>query len=184
MTATRKRWLILIVLVGAAMLAERVVSLLSETSEVVEPVSRTRPQRAAAAGEGARAVAAQAPRVQFDRLEARQQALDAAEERHNARAPAAMPFGSVSWAPPPPPAPPLAPPPKPVAPPFPYTYMGGALDDGLHTTFFNKGERVLTVKAGETIDGVYRVEQMSEKQMQLTYLPLGQAMTVSFGAAR
>ncbi|MBX9792743.1 MAG: hypothetical protein K2Y02_00445, partial [Burkholderiaceae bacterium] len=76
------------------------------------------------------------------------------------------------------------PPPQPVAPPFPYAYLGGLLEDGVRTTFFTQGDRVLPVKAGDTVDAVYRVDQMTEKQMTLTYLPLNQSLTLALGNAR
>lgn len=183
MTPSRKRLSILIVLVGAVLIVERAMSLAGKEPEVVEPSVRSRPTRAAPTDDGK--ATAPVASVRLDRLEARQQALDAADERKPAGAPKPAPFGSVSWAPPPPPKQPPAPPIEPVAPAFPYSYMGGLLDDGgVRTAFFNKGERVLAVKAGDTVDGAYRIEQLSDRQMQLTYLPLGQSMTLAIGGSR
>jgi hypothetical protein len=91
-------------------------------------------------------------------------------------------FSSHSWEPPPPKVkagPPPAPP-KPVAPPLPYTFAGRMLQDGTIYVFLARGDRVITAKQGDTIEGVYRVDSISETQVGLTYVPLNekQALTV------
>jgi hypothetical protein len=179
MSATRKRWLMLSLLIGSVLIAERALSLASVEAEVAEPAARSRASRPSAPA--AVAETAPAATVRLDRLEARQKELEMADDSRPRGAAQLAPFGSVSWAPPPPPPPAPAPPPKPVAPPFPYTYMGGLLDGGARTAFFNKGERVLVVKVGDTVDGVFRVEELSDKQMQLTYLPLNQSLALALG---
>ncbi|MBX9716531.1 MAG: hypothetical protein K2X42_08055, partial [Burkholderiaceae bacterium] len=131
--------------------------------------------------------AASVSTVQLDRLDARQLALADSADAVSPAASQPTPFESVVWqspaalaqaaAPPPPP-------PKPVAPPFPYTYLGGLSEDGVRTNFFTKGDRVLPVKAGDTVDAVYRVDQMTEKQMKLTYLPLNESLTLALGGGR
>jgi hypothetical protein len=79
---------------------------------------------------------------------------------------------------------PPAPPPKPVAPPFPYSYVGGLLDETGRTLYFGLGDRLVTLRSGATIDGVYRVERISDSAIQLIYLPLSQPMTIPFGGPR
>ena len=185
LSPTRKRIAILIVVVGSVLIGERVLSLAAADDDVVAPVAR---QGARAAEGGARTAAAAGEktelRLRTDRLDARQQALAIKEPSARALQTMAGLFDSVSWRPPTPPAPPRPPPPKPTAPPFPYTYVGGLLDNDVRTAFFEKSERVVAVKAGDTVDGVYRVDQMTDKQMQLTYLPLEQRLTVPLGGAR
>jgi hypothetical protein len=175
---TRQRIAMLIVAVGGALLVARVFALAGDDAEIAGPVqakpARSTPAREAAVGVGA------SSSVRFDRLarhEARQHAAPASQPA------ASQPvlFDIVSWAPPPPKLV-DAPPPKPVTPPFPYAYMGGLSEDGVRTSFFTKGERALPVKAGDTIDAVYRVDQMTEKQMTLTYLPLNETLVVALGA--
>lgn len=94
-------------------------------------------------------------------------------------------FARQRWLPPAKPvvaaAPP--PPPPPTAPPFPYTYMGAMFDEGVPTVFFTKGERVTRARQGDTIDGVYRVDEITSTQMKLTYVPLDLPVLVAFGAA-
>lgn len=185
MSPARKRLAILFVLAGSVLIAERAVSLAGEEPDGVESVVRPRPARAAAPIDSAASSASAG--VRLDRLEARQRSLAAADDPGAARAPRQALFASVSWAPAPPPKPPLAPsapPPNPVAPPFPYSYMGGLSDDGVRTAFFNKGERVLAVKTGDTVDGTFRVEQLSDKHMQLIYLPLNQSVSMPLGGSR
>ena len=186
MSPTRKRIAMLIVVVGSALIGERVVTLMSDGDEAVEPAAVKRPRsQGRPASSEVDPSASSADTVQAERLDARQRALaDAAAARSSA---ARALFEPVAWpsaaarvqasAPPPPP-------PKPLAPPFPYAYLGGLLEDGVRTTFFTKGDRVLPVKAGDTVDAVYRVDQMTEKHMTLTYLPLNQSLTLALGSAR
>jgi hypothetical protein len=185
MSPTRKRLSIAIVLVVGVLIGERAVSLVSADDEIARPVVHQRAPRApggpASAGQ---AGSAQAARLRLDRLDARELALaDRDAEAPEPEAKAAL-FDSVSWQPPEPPAPPPPPPPKPVAPPFPYPYIGGLLDGGVRTAFFTKGERVLAVKNGDIVDGVYRVEQLTDNQMQMTYLPLTQSVVLALGGGR
>ena len=194
LSPTRKRIAILIVVVGSVLIGERVMSLaMAEDDEVVAAAVRpsARPTRSDAGGSGNSGnpnIADKTElRLRTERLDAREQALAAAAARARAPQPKANlnpnpnPFDSVSWRPPAPPAPPAPPPPKPKAPPFPYTYVGGMFDADVRTAFFEKSDRVVALKAGDTVDGVFRVDQMTDKQMQLTYLPLEQRVTVPLG---
>lgn len=189
MSPTRKRIAMLIVVVGSALIGERVVTLVSGDSEVVEPATgkRATPRAKAGSGESGAADGRSAATVQLERLEARQRSLVDRDAGRAGNSTAGDLFEPVAWqsvaalaqaaaaAPPPP---------QPVAPPFPYAYLGGLLEDGVRTTFFTQGDRVLPVKAGDTVDAVYRVDQMTEKQMTLTYLPLNQSLTLALGSAR
>ena len=182
MSPSKKSLLWLVLAVGVALLGERVVTLGASDDDSVAAAApaRARPARAAP-DDSARAVAAQDTGVRLDRLDARQRALDAASNRKSAKdgkGAKTSPFETVSFAAPPPPPPA---PPKPTAPPFPYTYMGAMADAGVRTVFFNQGDRALAVKQGDTVDGRYRVDQMTDRQMRFTYLPLNQSMTVAIG---
>ena len=180
MTPARKRMALLIIVVGSALIGERVVALVEGEATVVEPTTklsgRARTERRYPSSDPREPSLA---RVQTDLLDRHRQTLSGEADSDGVAN--AMVFDAVSWQPPalkadsPPP-----PTPKPVAPPFPYAYLGGLSEDGVRTTFFNQGDRVLPVKVGDTIDAVYRVEQMNEKNMTLTYLPLDQSLTVHF----
>lgn len=183
MTKTRRQRLaLLIVLVGGALLAARVASLALTDTEAAAPVA---PRARTGAASASAAAAGAGSRVQLERLEARQRALDEGADGAGGgpRPPRPALFEIVAWQPPPPKAPPPPPPPKPVAPPFPYAYLGGLSEEGVRTSFFSHGNRVIAVKAGDTVDAAYRIEQMTEQQMTLTYLPLDQAMVLALGVA-
>jgi hypothetical protein len=99
------------------------------------------------------------------------------------------PFAHLSWLPPPPPAPPLptpAPTPLPqvtvpVAPPLPFTFVGMLeRSEGKPSAFLAKGEALLIVAAGDTLDnGAYRVESLTATEIVMTYVPLNTQQTLS-----
>jgi hypothetical protein len=97
-------------------------------------------------------------------------------------------FASKSWyVPPPPPPPPAAappgPPPKPTAPPLPFTYLGKYQDTGAPVIFLVRGDRILTVKQGDVIEGNYRVDGIAGSTLTLTYMPLDIKQTLNIGTA-
>jgi hypothetical protein len=83
-------------------------------------------------------------------------------------------FPSQSWAPPRKPAAAAveAAPPAPVPPPMPYRVAGRVVHDGVAQVVLAKGDRVLTVRQGDTLDDGYRVEAIGPKGVTLVYLPL------------
>jgi hypothetical protein len=94
-------------------------------------------------------------------------------------------FEARSWyvpPPPPPPAPP-APPPEPVAPPLPFRFVGRLDDGGGAVTYFvNNGASLLALKAGDMVDGVYRLDSADGRYMHFIYLPLKTRQSLSIGA--
>ena len=101
-------------------------------------------------------------------------------------------FPAQSWTPPPRPvaraaavAPPVA---APTPPPMPYRVAGRVVHDGISQVVLAKGDRVLTVQPGDTLDDGYRVEDIGPQGVTLVYLPLGTpqqlAMTVPLGEAQ
>jgi hypothetical protein len=92
-------------------------------------------------------------------------------------------FAATSWTPPPPKPPPPPPPAPPTAPPLPFKYVGKQRIAGGWEVFINQGEQVLVVRAGQSIDQVYRVESVKPPTMVLTYLPLDQTQSMSIGEA-
>jgi hypothetical protein len=92
-------------------------------------------------------------------------------------------FESQNWLPPPPKPTPAerakaARPPPPVAPPLPYTFAGRLIHDGKLSLLLAKGDDVIAVKEGQTLDGVYKVESITQTQITLVYLPLNQKQTI------
>jgi len=86
-------------------------------------------------------------------------------------------FAARSWAPPaPPPAPAVQaapePPPAPSVPPNPYRFAGTAHYAGSLKAVFIRDERVHTAKAGETLDGGYKVLSVGREAVTVLYAPL------------
>ena len=92
-------------------------------------------------------------------------------------------FVSKSWyvPPPPPPPPPKVAPPPPTAPPLPFTYLGSFRDSGKPVYFLVKGDNILTVKEGDVIEGIYRVNGSAGSTLSLTYVPLDIKQSLDIG---
>jgi hypothetical protein len=89
------------------------------------------------------------------------------------RAPLGAPRGTLFEAPPPPK--PAAPPPaeaRPTPPALPYRVAGTLTHDGVKKVVLVRGERVLTVEEGDTLEGGYRVEAINNDEITLVYVPL------------
>lgn len=79
-------------------------------------------------------------------------------------------FAAHSWQPPAPPV--VAAAPAPVPPAIPYRFAGTLSQDGEQQVLLSKGDAVFPVKAGETLDGTYKVESIGETEITFQYLPL------------
>jgi hypothetical protein len=64
---------------------------------------------------------------------------------------------------------------------MPFTYMGRYEDGAEKVILLVRGDRVYTVSVGEVIEDTYRIERLGERQLELTYLPLGTLQTISTG---
>jgi hypothetical protein len=62
--------------------------------------------------------------------------------------------------------------PAPVAPPIPYRVAGKVAHEGGTHVVLAKGDRVLLVHVGDTLEDGYRVESIGAQDVVLTYLPL------------
>ncbi len=181
LSPTRKRIALMIVIIGTGLIVERVIAFGGEGGTAAGGDAGQADEVVSQAVVPQRTEADEAPTLllRLDRLEARRAWMT--------EAPPVDPlFAPLSWQPPKPKLAPAPPPPpaKPVAPPFPYPYIGGLWEEGVRTGFFTRGERVLAVRAGDTVDAAYRIEKIDDTQMTLTYLPLEQNLTVVFGAPR
>ena len=179
MTPARKRLAILFVAVGVGLIVEHTLASGSDAdADIVGSTAQAAPQGDAAAPRPvapARAASEASTVLHLEALARRRVGVARADNRK------AVPiFTLQSWQPaPPPPAPEQAV--EPVAPPFPYPYLGGLTDDAGRTAFFSRGDRVLAVRGGATIDGQYRVDHLDETSMTLTYLPLQKTLAVALG---
>jgi hypothetical protein len=99
--------------------------------------------------------------------------IDLAKLERPAAAAAAQgdPFVPRSFAPPPRPARAAAAE-KPSAPPLPFTYVGRLTQDGVTEVFVTRGDELISVAAGRSIDAEYRVDSISASRIAFTYLPL------------
>lgn len=85
-------------------------------------------------------------------------------------------FGPHTWQPPAPKV--TAAPAAPRAPAMPYRFAGKLLQEGKLQVFLAKGDEVVSVREGDTLDGTYRVQAIDETQITLVYLPLGLKETI------
>lgn len=92
-------------------------------------------------------------------------------------------FPEQTWyvPPPPPPPPPYVPPPPPQAPALPYAYMGRWLEGGETTWYLVRGTLPVSVRAGQVLDGVWRLETVRAGMLDFTYLPLNQTRSLRTG---
>lgn len=92
----------------------------------------------------------------------------------------------AAWSPPPPPPPPKlvaappAPPAPPMAPAFPYQLLGRLVEGDQAQALLAGPNRSLAVKAGDVVDGQWRVDQVNEQGLNLTWLPAKLPQTLVF----
>lgn len=161
--SARNRWLILGSLLTATLVA--MVWVDEQTGEETVAVAEPKKSRA-----GEKTAQPKSSRLDLQKL---QRSRDEEEQIQDL-------FKAKSWyVPPPPPKP--EPPPPPAPPPLPFKYMGKLLDDGKLTVFMTKQDRNYAVKAGDTIEGAYRVESVDAQRVLFTYLPLNMQQTLVIG---
>lgn len=125
-----------------------------------------------------------APRTQSQRPAEGPEVDNAApmEEQDNAD-----PFAPHGWQAPP--APPEQPKPAtaavpaaaaaapPAPPPLPFKFMGrmnDGNDSGQQMIYLSKGEQIVVVQGGETLDGTYKVVSIEQDHIEFEYLPSGE----------
>jgi len=95
-------------------------------------------------------------------------------------------FASKAWMQQPPatataralnPAPP-SPPPAPTAPSLPFRYFGKWVDGDRAVVFLWKNNEGHSVAAGDTLDGIYQIESITDSAVNFIYLPLGSKQTL------
>ena len=162
----KRRLIIAIALGGLAVSALAALLITAPTAPGLAPQARS-----SAAGVGAPAVA-----DKFAQLPAR----EAIGKRRG------EPFESRSWAPvaPPPVARGPVVPPKPVAPPVPYRVAGQVSHDGMNQVVLARDDRIFTVREGDMVDNVYRVESIKPDAVTLVYLPLNERQQIAVNGLR
>lgn len=92
-------------------------------------------------------------------------------------------FAARDWTPPPPQRPKLPPPPTlpPTAPPVPYRFLGKWKEDGQLVVYLLSGNQTYPVKGGELLNGQWRVDEVNERSIRFTYVPLDQTASLNIG---
>jgi|RhiMethySRZTD1v2_1073278.scaffolds.fasta_scaffold596690_2 hypothetical protein len=99
--------------------------------------------------------------LRLDRLESRKFSAQAGDL-----------FRSQSWAPPPPPPSEAEKNRPPAPPPLQFKYLGKIIEDEETQVFLSLAERNYVVKPGENINAQYRLDEVSDHGITVTYLPL------------
>lgn len=138
----------------------------SGVADEAEPMPARGPARSAADSDKAQAGAE-------IRIEALQRRADehAVKELFAARSWQAAPAQAAA---------PQAPPP-PTAPGLPFTYFGKMTYEGGVAVLLTYQDRNLAVRAGEVIDGTYRIDSIQGPVLTITYLPLDTQQTMHIG---
>lgn len=174
----RRRWLLLCGLLAVTLAMAAWVN--DRTSTEQELVAATAPDSAPAAPREKSTGEPTVPQVNLQQLQSRELGDAATDPFRVPRPPVrkrpspAAPVRSVA----------PAPAPLQSAPPLPFTYLGKLAEGSDVAVFLNHGERNLIVRQGETIDSLYRVDQIAENAIILTYLPLNQQQTLPIGGPR
>lgn len=74
--------------------------------------------------------------------------------------------------------PPPPPPPAPTAPPLPFRYFGKWIDGERTVVFLWNNSDGYSVAAGDTLEGTYRIEAITDSSVDFVYLPLGSKQTL------
>jgi hypothetical protein len=89
-------------------------------------------------------------------------------------------FAAKSWYVPPPRKP--AAPRKPTAPPVPFAYIGRMIEGDSVAVFVSQGVQNRTLRVGDVINHVWRVDAIEATRMKFTYLPLDETKYLTLGA--
>lgn len=178
---SKRRALVLATALAATLAAVYWASGLEEDKGTVDAIAAPSPRHEAQAAARPAAGGAVARGLDLSRL-----------RRGPGPDPSADPFALRDFRPAPPvakhpmvePAPAMAPPapPPPQAPPLPFAYVGRLAEGKSTTVFLAMGDRNLVVRPGDVIDNNYRVEEVTESAVVLTYLPLTVKQTLPIGA--
>lgn len=89
------------------------------------------------------------------------------------------PFMTALPRPGPAPAPVAVAPTRPAAPAFPYKYAGTLKHvNGVTEAFLLRGADLVAIKAGELLDGTWRIEALTEDRLEVTFVPAGERLSM------
>jgi hypothetical protein len=152
-------------------------------TDIVEPRSKEKAARVARAPGSAATVAGTAATIQMPARNSSMSKSGADIFSSRSWLPLAPPLPPPPAPPPPqPPAPPIVPleAPKPVAPPLPFGFIGTLDEKGkARQVFLSKGDQLIVVKTSDVVDATYRIDQITDTSVLITYLPLNQQQTLA-----
>lgn len=176
------RWMLLLTLLACVAVALEEPARPSASAALKPASSIDQPRAAKQAG----GVAAAAGTERWPTLPIAGNANDAAQALP--AWPALTAQSMLAWAPPPPPPPPslmarvqvVLPAGPPPAPAFPYRMIGRMDIDGSPHAVLSNGKDSFEVAPTRVLDGNWRVEDLNDAGMQMTWLPSGQKISVGF----
>jgi len=68
----------------------------------------------------------------------------------------------------------------PQPPSFTYVFIGRLLAEEKNTVFLSRNNQIYSVAAGDTLEGVYRIERVGSDTLEITYLPDRKKITLPF----
>lgn len=66
-----------------------------------------------------------------------------------------------------------------MAPPLPFTYLGRIVRGGRQIAYLLHRDEMIVAEAGDVIEAVYRIEGVTDSDIQFVYLPLGMRQVLS-----
>ena len=70
------------------------------------------------------------------------------------------------------------PPARPALPAFPYKYAGTLKNNGVTEAFLLRGADLVPIKAGEVLDGTWRIESHTADRLEVTFVPAGERVSL------
>jgi hypothetical protein len=72
----------------------------------------------------------------------------------------------------------------PIGPPaLPFRFVGSMMDNQELVVYLGRGEQALVARNGETLEGTYKVLNITAQQIEFEHLPTGEKQTLLFSAA-
>jgi hypothetical protein len=67
---------------------------------------------------------------------------------------------------------------RPALPAFPYKYAGTLKNNGVTEAFLLRGADLVPIKAGEVLDGAWRIESLTGDRLEVTFVPAGERVAL------
>jgi len=72
--------------------------------------------------------------------------------------------------------------PKPATPPFPYKYGGWVAVGATRVHYLQRGNDVIAISKGDVLDGVWRIDAVSEDRFEVSFVPDGERLSMLFAS--